>query len=528
MTYYWAPPIWAVSETGLSDAVDHGITVTEIAATDQPIDVSPETTAAFVGRALRGPLNTPVLVQSFGEFRRVFGDLWSGSSLGPAAKQFFEHGGLRLYVVRVANTARGAMICLPASGSALVLRAVEPGSAEIIRAAVDYDGIDDGEHFNLTLQRLDPASGLVQDQEYFDELSCSSDSERFFGDVLAQSALARVEHPYPARRPELTADSAGGGGAAYVGAAQSGHDGAELSDYDLVGSRTEGTGLFALEHAQSFDILYLPPPGKDIDTGPAAILAAEMFCRARRAMLIVDPHLAWASAGDAVRGVRELGYASPNMIGYYPPMRDRDGDDEVQSIGGAIAGLLCKQDRTVGPWGDLEQPGLGLQRQFVPGATIDDEDAALLKRAGLNVITIGSAGRSRVTGSVTMARGFDVHRTFARLPVRRFCLRIISAIRDATKWSIFEQWDKNLARRVRAQVLAYFYSLSKLRAFADNDFAVDCDAGVSKRSDHDEHGVTLMLQFRPVSSDEPVSLTLHLTASGCRVGSTAFGPQEFT
>ena len=147
----------------MSDAVDHGITVTEVAATDQPIDVSPETTAAFVGRATRGPLNTPLLVQSFAEFRRLFGDLSPRSSLGPAAKQFFEHGGLRLYVVRVANNARGAMICLPAKGSALVLRAVEPGSAEIIRAAVDYDGIDDEEHFNLTLQRLDPASRLVLD-----------------------------------------------------------------------------------------------------------------------------------------------------------------------------------------------------------------------------------------------------------------------------------------------------------------------------------------------------------------------------
>jgi phage tail sheath protein FI len=512
----------------LSDTVDHGITVTEVAATDQPIDVSPETTAAFVGRALRGPLNTPVLVRSFAEFRRLFGDVTSGSSLGPATKQFFEHGGVRLYVVRVANNARGAMICLPARGSALVLRAVQPGSAEIIRAAVDYDGIDDGEHFNLTVQRLNPSSHLVQDQEYLEKVSYLKESKRFVGDALAMSTLARVEHPYPAHRPEATVESAWRPGAAYVDAAQSGNDGADLSDYDLVGSRTDGTGLFALDPGLSFDILYLPPPGAGIVTGPAAILAAEMFCRARRAMLIVDPHPAWASAGDAVQGIRELGYASPNMIGYYPLMRDRESNDKLQSIGGAIAGLLCKQDRTVGPWGDVGQPGLGLQRRFVPGATVDDEDAAMLKRAGLNVIAVGSAGRSRVTGAVTMARGSDVQRTFGKLPVRRFCLRIISAIRDATKWSIFEQWDKNLARRVRAQVLTYFYSLHDLGAFADHDFAVECDAGVSRRSDRDEHGVTLMLRFRPASSDEPVSLTLHLTASGCRVGSTAFGPQEFT
>ena len=164
----------------MSEAVDHGITVTEIAAMDQPIDVSRETTAAFVGRALRGPLNTPVLVRNFGEFRRRFGDIWPRSSLGPAVKQFFEHGGRHLYVVRVANNARGAMVCLPASGSAVVLRAVEPGSTEHIRAAVDYDGVgEDVDLFNLTLQRVDPTSGVVVDQELFRKLSFKDGAQKF-------------------------------------------------------------------------------------------------------------------------------------------------------------------------------------------------------------------------------------------------------------------------------------------------------------------------------------------------------------
>ncbi|HUD97668.1 MAG TPA: hypothetical protein VMO24_08995, partial [Woeseiaceae bacterium] len=57
--------------------------------------VGTESTAAFVGRALRGPLNTPVLLESFAEFRRRFGGTWHRSSLGPAVEQFFEHGGRR-------------------------------------------------------------------------------------------------------------------------------------------------------------------------------------------------------------------------------------------------------------------------------------------------------------------------------------------------------------------------------------------------------------------------------------------------
>ena len=193
----------------MSDAHDRGITVTEIAAMDQPIAASPETTAAFVGRALRGPLNTPVLIQNFGEFRRRFGGNWSGSSLGPAVAQFFEHGGRRLYVVRVANQARGAMLCLPAEGSALVLRAIEAGSAERIRAAVDYDGNDpDGDAlFNLTLQRLDPATGLILDQEIYTALSHRESDASFVVDALAASSIARVEAPLPTHRPEATTDT---------------------------------------------------------------------------------------------------------------------------------------------------------------------------------------------------------------------------------------------------------------------------------------------------------------------------------
>ena len=511
----------------MSDAVDHGITVTEIAAMDQPIDVSPETTAAFVGRALRGPLNTPVLVTGFGEFRRRFGDIWSRSSLGPAVRQFFEHNGSQLYIVRIANNARGAMICLPASGSALVLRAIEPGSTEFIRAAVDYDGIDaedDDDLFNLTLQRVNPGTGLVEDQELFREVSYREESDRFAGDALSASALAHVEHPYPSHRPEVTMDAGGRFGSTYVEHVQAGTDGTELSDYDLVGSRKHRSGIFALEQVENFDILYLPPPGKGIDTGPAAILAAERYCRERGAMLIVDPRADWTTAADAVQGTGEFGYASSNLLSYFPRMLKRHSDDIARPIGGAIAGLLCKQDRTYGPWQDLDQQGLGLKRQLLPATEVSEEDAHLLNRAGLNAIIDGPAYRCRVSGSVTMGRGSEGHRRFTQLPVRRFCLQIVSTISAATRWAVFEPGDKNLARRVRAQVLTYFYCLNDLDAFVDDRFVVECDAGVSARSDTDEHGVTIMLVFHPVGCDEPVSLTLHLTTAGCRVGSTVFAP----
>lgn len=510
----------------MSDAVDHGITVTEIAAMDKPVDVCPETTAAFVGRALRGPLNSPILVSNFAEFRRRFGDVWGRSSLGPAAKHFFEHGGKRLYVVRVANNARGAMLCLPASGSALVLRAVEPGSTEFIRAAVDYDGIDDENEalFNLTLQRINPSTGAVIDQEIFRRLSWENDSAAFVGDELLTSEMVRVEQPYPTHRPEPTTVPGRSYESTYIDHAQVGTDGTELSNYDLIGSRRERSGLFALEQVDHFDLLYLPPPGKGRDVGPAAILAAELYVRARGAMLIVDPLSSWCTAKDAVGGIRELGYASPNLLSYYPRVREQgSADDIARVVGGALAGLLCKLDRTLGPWQSLDQQGLGLHRRLRPDQELSDEEALLLTRAGMNALVSGTAGKAQLSGSVTMGRGSEAHRKFADLPVRRSCLQIINTIAKATRWAVFEIEDRTLAQRLRGQVLTYLHCLDDLGAFVDDNFLVQCDAGVSDRPDREEHDITILLVFQPLACDEPISLTLHQTASGFRVGSTAFG-----
>jgi phage tail sheath protein FI len=110
------------------------------------------------------------------------------------------------------------------------------------------------------------------------------------------------------------------------------------------------------------------------------------------------------------------------------------------------------------------------------------------------------------------------------LPVRRFCLRIISTIASAARWAVFETGDRELARRVRGQVLAYFEDLYEMGAFQDDKFFIECDAGVSNRSDSAQHGVTILLGFHPAACDQRISLTLHLTPTGCRVGSTAFAP----
>jgi phage tail sheath protein FI len=504
----------------LSDELDRGITVTEIAAMDQPIDVATETTAAFVGRALRGPLDTPVLIDSYAAFCRRFGGTWQRSSLGPAVQQFFEHGGSRLFVVRVANSARGAMICLPAVGGVLVLRAVEPGSTEHIRAAVDYDRIEPGDEdrFNLTVQRISPDTGLVADQEIFRRVTCKEGERDFVEDALLSSTLIRAQIPLPAGRPAATKES-------YAEHAQRGNDGAQLSDYDLVGSATGGSGIFALNEIDRIDLLYLPPPGLDQVPGPAAVLAAELYCRKRGAMLILDPPVEWTDTQGAIDGIKNVGYASSNIIAYYPRIVSRRSKGAAARVaGGAIAGLLCKLDKSRGPWEDLDQRGFGFKRHIDPAVDIDVDDARTLVREGLNVIAGSSAGQATLCGSVTLARDGQMERNFFSLTSRRLSLAITTTIEQAIRWAVFEVDTIPVAARIESQIHAYMCSMADSGAFADDNFIVQCDAGLHAHPAGSEHGITVLLAFRPADSDELVSLTLHQTASRCRVATTAFAP----
>jgi hypothetical protein len=56
----------------------------------------------FVGLAARGPIDTPVPVESFRQFQSHFGSFIGGGFLAYAVRAFFDNGGRRCWVVRVA------------------------------------------------------------------------------------------------------------------------------------------------------------------------------------------------------------------------------------------------------------------------------------------------------------------------------------------------------------------------------------------------------------------------------------------
>ncbi len=253
--------------------------------------------AAFVGRALKGPVNEPVPVRSFADYARVFGGLWQPSTLSYAVEQFFDNGGRCAVIVRVVNGARPPTLTLPTSNGRLILRGVGAGSREFLRASVDYDGIEPKDHdrFNLVVQRVRTAgSEQIEDQEIFRRLSITPGVERFVADALLESRLVRVQGSVPTERPARTPPAASGAVIGYTPSNPDGDDGGPLTDYDVIGSAQLGTGIFALHAAPDINLLCIPPLTRDTDVGLSTLLVAGRFCRERRALLIVDPPSTWA------------------------------------------------------------------------------------------------------------------------------------------------------------------------------------------------------------------------------------------
>jgi len=88
--------------------------------------------AGFVGIARRGPLDSAVPVQSWRQFQAYFGDFTGAGYLAYAVRAFFENGGRRCWVVRVASSA--------AAAAGTVLHGASPAPEDIWRIAAFSPG----------------------------------------------------------------------------------------------------------------------------------------------------------------------------------------------------------------------------------------------------------------------------------------------------------------------------------------------------------------------------------------------------
>lgn len=490
----------------------------------------PSAVTAFIGRALKGPVQRPVTVASFAEFQHVFGGLWQPSSLSYAVEQFFEHGGARAIIVRVANGARPPTVTLPAGGGTLRLAGVNPGSREYLRASIDYDGIPEGdtERFNLVIQRIrSTGSELIEEQEIVRRASLRPDSGRSLADLLLQSRLARAVEPLPAQRPDR---SAGPGGAAigYAFSNADGDDGGPLTDYDIIGSATARTGLFALTAGDGFNFLCIPPLSREHDVGLSVLLVAARYCRERHAMLIVDPPASWTTARAALDGMRAWPFRSDNAVMYYPRVQALDrlrGRLETFAPCGAVAGILARSDEMTPLWSAAAREEVTLRPGMQPAVAVGDADRLRLAQVGINTLAVSrqtpGGGGTRVAAR-TLAAGGSGFPDWKYLAARRLGLWVAVSVEHGTRWVLLEQNGPALWGRARGLVETFLEVLAEQDAFAGADagerYFVICDERVNRPDTIADGRVNLLFGFattRPGEFDAWL-VTHHPAASRVR------------
>lgn len=443
---------------------------------------------AFIGRALKGPVNQPTMLRGFDEYQRIFGGLWQPSRLSYAVEQYFEHGGQECLVVRVCNGARAPTLRLPSvaasEAAALTLVGTAPGTREFLRAAVDYDGIDAAEpdRFNLVVQRLRTAgSESIETQESYRRISIRPGAERNLADALATSKLVRVLGELPAARPLRSAVQSSQA-AGYACSNADGDDGDELTHYDIIGDAEAGTGLFALRGAPAFNFLYLPPPSRELDVGLPALLVALRLCRERQALLLLDPPSSWTEASRAIEGLRSWPLYSEDALMFFPRVRALDrlrGQEESFGSGAAAAGLLAAATARSPVWSAAGIDELPLRAGVRSSTLVTDLDQLRLAQAGVNVLPATRALPLPRVPLRTLLPEAGARNEERYLSARRLVLFLMSSIERGTRWALLEHSAPALWARLRAQVLAFLEALEDEGAFVgakpEENYFVICD-----------------------------------------------------
>jgi len=490
----------------LREASSGGIVVAEGPGADSAIALLPTAVTAFIGRALRGPVNRPVAVGSFAEFHQVFGGLWQPSPMAYAVEQFFECGGQRAVIVRVVNGGAPATISLPCGEETLTLAALSPGSREALRASVDYDNIaaSEPDRFNLVVQRVRTrGSEHIEDQEIFRRVSIAPDTTRFVTTALQESQLVRVRGPVPATRPDRAFRAGSRHPIGYVDSNPDGDDGAPLTDYDVIGSPDAGSGLFALTAAEDVRFICIPPLERERDVGPSALLVASRLCRERHALLIVDPPLAWRTCDDVLRGLREFEFRSEHALMCFPRIQAFDrlrARAEAFANCGAVAGTLARMDEQRSPWQPGHDEELLLRPAVKPEFLLTDAERARLAAHGINPLQSLRAASPRVLSLKTLAGGAAASADARLLTAQRRNLLLMAGIERGTRWAMFEPPERPVWQKLERQVQGFLQPLAASGLFGSADepgaFQVVCDERINGPDDIAAGRINLLVSLR--------------------------------
>jgi uncharacterized protein len=510
-----------------------GVYVEEIPSGVRTITGVATSITAFMGRAPRGPSSDPTIINSFGDFERGFGGLQADYPMSYAVRDFYQNGGSQGLIVRLQNGATPAAITLPTGAAApndiLPLVAASEGTwGNNLSVTVDYNTKDttNTSLFNLTITETDPVTAQVVNTEKFLNVSISTSDPRYVARSLADgSSLVAVKKDssgkwiVPNTRPSAATTKA---------TANSGGDGNALGSGDYTGSQANKTGIFALDKADLFNLLCIPPDDRSGDTAAAVYQAAMTYCQSRRAMLIVDPPAAWGAnaataAASAIAGLPGLGLTgipSRNAAIYFPRVLEADPNHDGQTDTfvpcGIVAGVMATTDTQRGVW--KAPAGLDAALNGIQGlqVNLNDNENGQLNPLGINCLRDFKINGRVVWGARTLRGADQLADDYKYVPVRRLALYIEESLYRGTQWVVFEPNDEPLWAQIRLNVGAFMHNLFRQGAFQGTTptdaYFVKCDKESTTQNDINLGVVNIVVGFAPLKPAEFVVIQIQQMA----------------
>jgi phage tail sheath protein FI len=514
-----------------------GVYIQEIPSGVRPITGVATSIAAFIGKTERGPEEMPVTITSFADFEREFGALSLQYPVGFAVRDFYENGGGIAIVVRVFNAQAGSQPAEINHGT-LKLVATAPGSwAKDLRIRVETNpnaatdladlatqlGVAATDFFNL---RIRNTKAGVEEEESHLNLTFVPSARQVKGILEADSRLLRdngsTAAPAAHTPPTTPAEEATLWTANQFSTAVT--NAGNVKDSAALDGPAFETGINALDHADLFNLLVIPPDilNGDLPAGLNATAAA--YCAKRRALYVVDPPSGWNTVAEA-KNVNALGINGTNAryaAVYFPRVRKpnplRGNLIEPFTASGIIAGVMARTDESRGVW--KAPAGVDAGLTGVNGLEIErpmsDDENGQLNPLGVNCLRYFPIIGHVVWGARTL-RGADLlGDEYKYVPVRRTANFIEESLFRGLKWVVFEPNDEPLWAQIRLNVGAFMQGLFRQGAFqgtsARDAYFVACDKTTTTQNDINLGIVNVVVGFAPLKPAEFVIVKIQQIA----------------